>query len=332
MFFCSNCHKTYKTTNTFDKHKCVKTGIIPKWVKPITIYRHFSDFSLNIQKRIVQYWSMNEFLKGLEIGLPIYSIEQESHWKSFWTNKICTLVEKNDKIEDSISVKNYIYYICNVCFECGMSTSNVDHFYNYHICSSCRREIPKYKLITKTTCKKEFCLSEKDLTGLDHVLSTNPYYRSSAPMMLFLESDIKEYAYDKYGGVDGLQNKLKKRQESLEKRRQTKKNVRENRKFEIQQELAMRGMNVRNDSKLCQGYINNTLDSRWTLEKVVDMMIEMKWLYEYTDYQQELDKQMNSYARHNHIPIYATYSYVEDDVRRHVLAKNPVPHELPWIG
>lgn len=65
-----------------------------------------------------------------------------------------------------------------------------------------------------------------------------------------------------------------------------------NRKTILQTALAQRGLNLRRDSKLCSRYIDGTLEPDWTVEKIVDNCAMMNWLYNHTDYPNQV-KQFN---------------------------------------
>jgi hypothetical protein len=57
---------------------------------------------------------------------------------------------------------------------------------------------------------------------------------------------------------------------------------RNDREIKLRKALSDMGLSYRYDSKLCGKYIIGTLGKDWTLDKVVNRMCEVKYLYEYT--------------------------------------------------
>ena len=56
--------------------------------------------------------------------------------------------------------------------------------------------------------------------------------------------------------------------------------------------LAKIGLTIRGDSRLCENWINKEIETKWTLDSVVDMCAEMRWLYDHTPYKRELDNKI----------------------------------------
>ena len=154
-------------------------------------------------------------------------------------------------------------------------------------------------------------------------------------MILYLLSDVKEFAERKYGNLEEEQEK--RRIKKL--RRHEKKNQGiKDRRDELEKELSKQGLKIRNDSKLCSGYIHGTLKN-WSLNEVVDMMGEMRWLFEYTPYQKELDMAVKDGAENHHYgggwywgeAYRIAYEEEEPSVRFNILRRYPKPEKWPWL-
>ena len=106
------------------------------------------------------------------------------------------------------------YSLCNSCYK---KTSSVNEFYNIHVCYDCSRADDKYKLITKTTAKKEYFLTDKHLSTLQNTTRANPHYKCASEMVLFLLDDIVDLA-EKIHGEGGIEKKEKEREHRRLKR------------------------------------------------------------------------------------------------------------------
>jgi len=117
------------------------------------------------------------------------------------------------------------------CSKCN-SLSYSDEFYKAFkvmLCNQCRRN---EKLISKSTAKERYQLTDGDISTIGSIKRDNPYRKDWQPMRLCLESQVKEVAFSKHGGVEGieararavldskLQTRLKKRQEEKKKEQQ----------------------------------------------------------------------------------------------------------------
>jgi hypothetical protein len=97
------------------------------------------------------------------------------------------------------------------------------------LCNQCRRD---EKLISKSTAKQTYQLTDGDISKLGSVKRANPHRKDWQPMRLYLESQVREIAYTKHGGAEGieararavldakLQTRLRKRQEEKHKEQQ----------------------------------------------------------------------------------------------------------------
>jgi DNA repair protein len=117
------------------------------------------------------------------------------------------------------------------CSKCN-SLSYSDEFFkafNVMFCNQCRRN---EKLISKSTAKQSYQLTDGDISKLGSVKRSNPHKKDWQPMRLYLESQVREVAFEKHGGAEGieararavldakLQTRIKKRQEEKHKEQQ----------------------------------------------------------------------------------------------------------------
>lgn len=68
--------------------------------------------------------------------------------------------------------------------------------------------------VTKTDAMKLYCLPEGTLAVCEVVEKENPHNRKWKPMKLYLRSEIRKRARDRYGGMEGLVEERQKRQKS----------------------------------------------------------------------------------------------------------------------
>lgn len=68
------------------------------------------------------------------------------------------------------------------------------------------------------------------------------------------------------------------------------------REAELKKAFAVVGMKVRHDSKIAAAYIQGTLDSDWTVDRVVRAAQEMWWLFNRTEYRQHCKALCDKYS------------------------------------
>lgn len=103
------------------------------------------------------------------------------------------------------------------------------------------------------------------------------------------------------------------------------------RRKELIEELSKYKLELRDDSKLCQNYIENTLNKYyWTLKRVVNRMCEMHYLYNYADMEKCLDE-----AREDHISQLEAGFIPDTDIfyeaERLALKNRSYPTKWPWM-
>jgi len=108
---------------------------------------------------------------------------------------------------------------CESCFE-----RKPINKYGEFLCSLCR-ELPEHKLVTKTTAKVEYFISDQLLEDLYYTECRNPHYRNAAPMKLFKLADVIDCAddiYSEFGGVEAYREHRKLLRERREETRRAK--------------------------------------------------------------------------------------------------------------
>jgi hypothetical protein len=228
--------------------------------------------------------------------------------------------------------------ICDECEEEG-ETVKLTPALGVNLCSDCK-ELSKYTLICKSIAKKEYYLTEKELEEIESFTAQNPHYKSGSEMTLFRESDIQEAFCEKYNveDIDGINDK----KEELEEERKEKSirikagkaNKKINRRIELIEALDSFDLKLREDSKLCQGYIDGTITD-WSIPQIVNRMCQMKYLYDYCDMDSAYEE-----ARENQIEEFNA-GYFPDcslfDEAELIALKNKghkeckYPNKWPWM-
>ena len=137
--------------------------------------------------------------------------------------------------------------------------------------------------ITKTEAKQDFRLNDKDLTKLPCSERRNPYYRCAPPMKIYYVRDIVTAAKEKHGSKRLMDEKVAKRKEASNKRRRTIEAVKQKRYDELVNKLGQHGLPLREDSRLCEEYIERGVGN---IDHIVETMIEMNFYFQHTDYRQ----------------------------------------------
>lgn len=96
--------------------------------------------------------------------------------------------------------------------------------FHVRVCKQCVRQNPdKYSLLTKTECKTDYLLTESELNDTDifrKYEKSNPHSGTFARMQLFLRQDIEKFAWDKWGGPEGLDQEWEKRELGKQERKE----------------------------------------------------------------------------------------------------------------
>jgi len=149
-------------------------------------------------------------------------------------------------------------------------------------------------LITKTNAIKEYFVTENELKNLESIERKNPHNRY-LKMKLYNMEDIYELLKSKYNTDDKeiINEKLNERRNKKEMRKKVinygKQNKMMKRKLDLTNVLEKYGLEFREDSKLCNGYVNGTIKDK-DLDWIANRMCQMKYLFEYCNMNEEIKK------------------------------------------
>lgn len=218
-------------------------------------------------------------------------------------------------------------YPCDVCQKVPARRNPA---LDKRLCAQCKLD-PEYKLIYKTTAKNKYFLTETDIDQLECFYSTN----MGKLVTLVRKQDAKDYFCSKHAITEDeirqKRNQLEERkQQRQEKRIENKQNRQSIRRKKLFKALKKAGLELRSDSKLCQGYIDGTIKD-WTIKQIVERMCQMKFLYEYAKMDKYLEKAEEMQAAELHagyIPDIPVFHQAESLA----LAKTGgYPDTWPWM-
>ncbi|KAJ3046121.1 hypothetical protein HDV00_003871 [Rhizophlyctis rosea] len=228
----------------------------------------------------------------------------DSWWKRLYRSKFPTNEQGNNKRQkyaegyiskdahDGSWKRQYLMDVGHLCIGCHDITKDKCSLSGDRVCRSCQKNLPSYKRMAVSHAKSAFCLTEKDVRSLPSLIVDNPHYRSSAPMRLYLVKHLRAASYAKHGGAEGLEKKKEKNRVAAEKRRNTKKDNKVNRREDLEAALAAKGLELRSDSQRCANYIEGK--GRLSLEQVVEIMYRMHIIHEHSVYTELLDNEYDN--------------------------------------
>jgi DNA-repair protein complementing XP-A cells len=82
-----------------------------------------------------------------------------------------------------------------------------------------------YRLLTKTTVKEEYLLTDEELADasvLPFMTKPNPYKSTWSDMQLYLSMHVEIFSIAKWGSLEGLQQEISKRENTKEVRKEKK--------------------------------------------------------------------------------------------------------------
>lgn len=115
---------------------------------------------------------------------------------------------------------------CRHCSSIELDEILLQHF-GVRVCNNCRQTYGDdyYKLITKTTAREEFLLTDEELadtTILPFMTKANPHKSTWSDMHLYLLGDVRNYAIKKWGSLEALNEELTRRDSAREARKEKK--------------------------------------------------------------------------------------------------------------
>lgn len=213
-----------------------------------------------------------------------------------------------------------------LCDECLLEKGKIHPTFDMRLCDACRK-LSKYKLICKSTAKSRYQLTEKDMTNIDEWFEVkNPHYNRASAMKLCHEDEAIIVACRKYNCTEEeLTKKQNKREKAKQEIEEIKQYANDERKHQLVLALENSGLKLRSDSSLCNGYIDGTITD-WTLDRIVERMCQMKYLYDYCDFNKYFQQARNNSDRYNRDePLF-------DKAERLALkACGGYPKVFPWL-
>ena len=93
------------------------------------------------------------------------------------------------------------------CIECGDAGCLIQfqETFGIHVCKACAATQEKYKLLTKTTAKEEYLVTDGDLQSLGFISRKNPRKDAWGPMHLYLRAQVEEIAIVRHGNLAGME-------------------------------------------------------------------------------------------------------------------------------
>ena len=137
-------------------------------------------------------------------------------------------------------------------------------------------------------------LLKQDLERVSHTKKRNPH-KSAAPMKLFTIRDLRLASLRKHGSFEALHAHREKKAAKASKAKVTRNVNKADRKLTLVHFLNNLGLELRNDSALCQQFINIGVVDGWNEKKIAERMAQMHWLHNYTKYTTYIDNNRKIY-------------------------------------
>ena len=226
-----------------------------------------------------------------------------------------------------------------LCEDCNDAKERENEFFAKRLCESCSKD-EQYTMICKSTAKKEFYLTDADLEDLQFIEKKNPHYRSGCPMILYSKVDVIDVFRNKYciSKEEDVDTTLARLADDRDKRSRkildTKNTKKEQRQVALTEGLNDAGLELRSDSRLCQQYIDGTLDV--SIPYIVEIMCEMKYLHEYCDMYKAYNQATEYYRKQGIHRFYRHDKDLENLAIDFALEQNPdcegrYPDQWPWL-
>ena len=185
------------------------------------------------------------------------------------------------------------------------------------------------KLVNKTTAKTEYFLPDSVLENIPHIVRKMSYtYSKLYDRAVLIQAMKKKYAVK---DITVLITSLKmKREKRIDARKARAQQRQEERKSQLVQLLADKGLVLRDDSSLCHGFINGTVNDK-TPEWIVQRMCEMKYLFEYCDMTSAFTEARNDYEyEFDFIELGKSLLDVAEEIALEKIGGS-YPDKFPWL-
>jgi len=202
------------------------------------------------------------------------------------------------------------------------------------VCSECLKP-SSFKMITKTNALEKYALTAKDLDGLRHAKGWSHYHNITCN--LYIIEDIEQVAVNKYGSVEEVFQKLEQRNKKRMETKKRQEDIKLNRRLELHKHLIEVGLSgIRDDSILCQNYVEKGEMGGYTIEEISRIMLEMEFYYKKTNYRNVL-RTVRNYMRHKsnldydeeYIREKAKIKSLKEYIRKNYLKHRKMVDEIP---
>jgi hypothetical protein len=210
-------------------------------------------------------------------------------------------------IKDYLNIKD-IYYSAKIYFRIQSNYSLVcKSMYNVFMLNSKEYENTSIneskKLINRKECINIYGISENEL---DIIYGSKSHRNFRQKTVIYNMVNVMELSHKKYGDYDNY-IKIKKLKE-LEQKIYQENIIKEinNRKLLLINMLKKHNLQLRDDSLLCNNYIQNNIGDP---EEIVKIMVEMDFYFKYTDYSDLIYEYTSNYIDYRKHYIYDDYGY-----------------------
>lgn len=166
-----------------------------------------------------------------------------------------------------------------MCDNCDYDSNDIDND-DLTVCKTCYKLETKV-LITKSRASELYPINKTDLDTVRHI-----EYKGTYTTYLFLIKDIEYICIKKYGSVEKYKSAMMEKNKKKEDRVKYANNSKDFRRHELDtylKSICLPG--IRNDSVLCTNYIEKGDKSGFSKERIGQIMLEMKFYFDKTDYQ-----------------------------------------------
>ena len=186
-----------------------------------------------------------------------------------------------------------------------------------------------------TNCKKIYLLNDDDLDNLYSYEANSSY----GPATYYTKEDIVRCACEKYKVAQEqldvtlktmIDNKTMEKERKKMTNEQKKNNEKKMRMNELENKLKKAGLELRNDSKLCDNYIEGTIKIK--IDDVVERMCQVKYLYEYCHMEKCKNKAYNDQIKElnaGYFPDCSVFDQAED-IALSKYSNGKYPEKYPW--
>lgn len=220
----------------------------------------------------------------------------------YFYDMAATKLIKERFVSKFTTIRNIKFYCRNKCFDCMKNNKEMLDDFKPYICADCDVDLDYENESTDTCerCKKVFCVLcyQKNSNIHKECRVNGEAYIKRWNDIQVEKFDSNNHRYHRYNyiqvcdecitceEVDDYIEEEEETEELCQEQKELEETEPERRK-ELINALKNAGLELRKDSKYCQKYIEQ---DEGEIEEIVRRMAEMKYLYEFLDFQKKLDK------------------------------------------